>query len=493
MNSWGNITSLTCGQIKELQNQRLHHFINTHVYPFSPYYRKLFNDHKIDPRQIRTREDLKRIPFISKSDLIDKSNPQKFKDFILQPDKEKIGTYWPKSRLLGLAARSFLRGGHLQDDLAKEYRPIFMTFTTGTTNSPVPFMYSRYDLDNLYLSGSRMVALFGIKGDERIMNLFPFAPHLAFWQTFFGAIEANVFSLSTGGGKVMGTEGNLIALMKVQPTAILGVPSYIYHLLRLAQEKGHNLSFLKTIVLGASKVTMAYKQKLAEMLRAQGAKDVCILGTYGFTEARCAWAECSTGDFTSSGYHLYPDKEIFEIIDPETGEVRDDAADGELVYTSLDARASVMLRYRTGDTVKGGISHDPCPYCGRMTMRLSSDITRLSDNKDIHLSKVKGTLVNLSHFSEVMSDIPQVEEWQLEIRKHNNDPFDVDEIVMYVTPRVGFNQTALSKLIIDKLTGATEIAPNQIQFIPLEEMVKRLELETANKEKRISDTRPKAQ
>ena len=167
-----------------------------------------------------------------------------------------------------------------------------MTFTTGTTNAPVAFMYSRYDLDNLNLSGARMVGLFDIKGDERIMNLFPFAPHLAFWQTFFGAIEADVFALSTGGGKVMGTEGNLTALMRIKPSAILGVPSYIYHLVRYAQEKGHDLSFLKKIVLGAAKVTPAYKQKLSDMLSAQGAKNVYIFGTYGFTEARTAWAEC---------------------------------------------------------------------------------------------------------------------------------------------------------------------------------------------------------
>jgi phenylacetate-coenzyme A ligase PaaK-like adenylate-forming protein len=279
--------------------------------------------------------------------------------------------------------------------------------------------------------------------------------------------------------------------MKIKPAAILGVPSYIYHLLRFAQEKGHDLSFLKTIILGAAKVTTAYKQKLSEMVKAQGARNVYILGTYGFTEARCAWAECPTQDNLSSGYHLYPDKEIFEIIDPVTGEVKDDREDGELVYTSLDSRASVMLRYRTGDTVKGGIVQGPCPYCGRQTLRLSSDITRLYDNKDIHLSKVKGTLVNLSHFSEVIDDIPQVDEWQLEIRKLNNDPFEVDEIVMYVTPHPGANQTVVSKLIIDKLTGATEIAPNEIKFVPLDEMVKRLELETANKEKRILDLRPK--
>ncbi len=490
MNSWKSITSLNYPQIQELQNQRLHHFINTHVYPFSPYYRKIFDDNKIDPRQIRRKEDLKRIPYISKADLISKDNPQKYKDFILHPDKILISRYWSKARLLNLAARSMLQGRRLEDDLAREYRPVFMTFTTGTTNSPVPFMYSRYDLDNLNLSGSRMVGLFNITGDERIMNLFPFAPHLAFWQTFFGAIEADVFSLSTGGGKVMGTEGNLIALGRIKPAVILGVPSYIYHLLRVAQTKGHDLSFLKKIVLGAARVTPGYKQKLSDMVAAQGARNVNILGTYGFTEARTAWAECPTDNHVSSGYHLYPDKEIFEIIDPDTGEVRDDRQDGELVYTSLDSRASVMLRYRTGDIVKGGISHGPCPYCGRMTLRLSSDITRLYDNKDIHLSKVKGTLVNFSHFAEVINDIPQVDEWQLEIRKHNNDPYEVDEIVIYVTPQAGADQNMLSNLIIDKLTGATEVAPNQIEFIPLNEMVKRLELETANKEKRILDSRP---
>ena len=94
MDSWRGITSLTYSQIKDLQNKQLHAFINTHVYPFSPYYRKLFDDHKINPKEIRTKEDLKRIPFINKSDLIGKDNPQKYKEFILQPDKEKINQYW---------------------------------------------------------------------------------------------------------------------------------------------------------------------------------------------------------------------------------------------------------------------------------------------------------------------------------------------------------------------------------------------------------------
>lgn len=492
MDPWKNITSLSYEQIKELQNNKLKHFINTHVYPFSSHYRKLFDDHKINPKHIATVSDLKILPFTSKLDLVSKDNSQKFRDFVLFPDEQKIRRYWSKDRLLKLALQKLIKGkGFVLDSLAKEYRPVFMTFTTGTTNSPVPFTYSRYDLDNLNLSGNRMVSLFSIQGDERIMNIFPFAPHLAFWQTFFGALEANIFSLSTGGGKVMGTEGNFVALMRTKPSVILGVPSYIYHLVRFAQEKKQDLSFIKKIVLGAAKVTVGYKQKLSEMLNECGAKNVFIFGTYGFTEARTAWAECPTENHVSSGYHLYPDKEIFEIIDPQTGQVKGQHEDGELVYTSLDSRASVVLRYRTGDFVHGGITHEPCPYCGRMTLRLSSDISRLSDTKDLNLSKIKGMLVNLNHFAEVLNSLPEVDEWQLEVRKHNNDPYDSDEIVIYIAPKGQVDQNTFSQMLKDKLVAATELAPNEIKFIDLKEIIKRLELETANKEKRIIDTRPK--
>ncbi len=492
MSAWRPITALSFPQIKALQDRKLRHFVNTHVYPFSPYYRKLFDDNKINPAHIRSAADLKHLPFTSKLDLVAKDNPLRYMDFILHPDQEKIRKFWPKDKVVLAALKSLWMGNAaFKAALGKEYRPIFMTFTTGTTNSPVPFTYSRYDIDNLKISGSRMVSLFDVKHSERIMNIFPYAPHLAFWQTFFGALESGIFALSTGGGKVMGTEGNLTAMMRSKPSVVLGVPSYIYHMVRFAQDRDYDLSFIKKIVLGASKVTVGYKQKLATMLAACGVKDVLIFGTYGFTEARTAWAECPTECHLSSGYHLYPDKEIFEVIDPATGAVKGEGEDGELVYTSIDSRASVVLRYRTGDLVKGGITHGPCPYCGRMALRMSSDISRLSDVKDLNLSKIKGVLVNMDHFAGVLNDIAEIDEWQIEIRKHNNDPYDSDELVVYVTPKKDINEATFPDFLKDKLMGATELAPNEIKFVPLPEMLKRLEIETSNKEKRILDTRPK--
>ncbi len=493
MNPWRNIDRLSKQETADLQNKKLHTLINDYLYPFSPHYQKLFDDHKINPKLIRTAADLKHIPFTSKLDIVSTQEaPARYRDFVMQPDKQKIMKHWPAVKQVPLALTSVFRGSEYTiDQFNQEFRPVFMTFTTGTTNKPVPFLYSNYDIKNLYVSGSRMLYLFDIKNTEHIVNMFPYAPHLAFWQVVYGGMASCALILSTGGGKVMGTEGNITALLNMRPTVILGVPSFVYHLLRVAREKNVKLDFIKKVILGASRVTIPFKQKLSEMLESMGAKDVKVLGTYGFTEARCAWAECPTSLDVSSGYHLYPDKEIFEIVDPKTGDVKKEGEDGELVYTSIDSRASGVVRYRTGDFVKGGMTFEPCPHCKRRVPRISSDITRLSDVKDLNLSKIKGSLVNLNNFFALMAEVRDIEEWQIELRKKDNDPFEMDELNVYVTPSAGAEKKHVEEEIREKMLQATEVAPNAIYCIPIDEIVKRLELETANKEKRIVDARPK--
>lgn len=493
LNPWSPIEGMSQSELRSIQNKKLHNFINYHVYPFSPYYKKLFDEHKIDPRKIKTVDDLKHIPFTSKEDFASsKENPNAFREFILQPDQEKIKKAWPMSKLLGLKAQSLFEGKtSVKQKLAYDYRPVFMTFTTGTTSNPTPFVYTKKDFDNMNISGARMMELFNINEDDKVMNIFPFAPHLAFWQVFCGGLTSGHFTFHTGGGRAIGTEGNLAALDRIKPAMLLGVPSYIYHIIRTAHERGMDLSFVNRVVLGAARVTTPFKQRLALLLEQMGAKDVKIFGTYGFTEARCAWAESPSPIDQSTGYHIYPDKEIFEIIDPETGEAVPEGHDGEIVYTGIDSSGSVVIRYRTGDYAKGGIIWTPCSHSGRTVPRLSSDITRLSDTKSMQLSKVKGSLVNFNHFAMALSDIPEIIEWQLEISKRNNDPFDIDEITLYVTKVDGISEHDLVIKIRQKMAVITEVNPNKVEFVDLKEIVKRLELETANKDRRVIDRRPR--
>jgi len=476
MDPWGKIAYASANDLRAMQNRKLASFVNHYVYPFSPHYQKLFDQHGIDPKSIRSVTDLQKIPLTSKHDFVATDDqPDKFKEFVLTPDKKKIRKHWPITKTVPLMISSLVRGKqHTLDQLAREFRPSFMTFTTGTTNKPISYLYSRYDIENLNISGSRMLNLFDVKGSDHIVNMFPYAPHLAFWQVVFSGLSSCVLIMSTGGGKVMGTDGNIAVLLKMKPSVILGVPSYVYHVLREAKEQGCKMDFIKKIVLGAARLGEGFKEKCAELVHAMGGSDVSVFGTYGFTEARCAWAECPTTIDVSSGYHLYPDKEIFEVVDPKTGERVDDGQDGELVYTSIDARGSVVLRYRTGDFVKGGITYEPCPHCKRHVPRISSDITRLSDVKDLRLSKIKGSLVNLNNFTAVLSEINAIDEWQIELCKKDNDPHEVDLVNVYVCLTGDCDRAQLEQEIKKKMLLSTEVAPNNIIFVELQEMVDRL-------------------
>lgn len=478
--------------IREMQNTKLREFLCEQLVPFSPHYKALFAKHKIDPRKIRTIDDLKHIPFSTKEDLLPTdANPQKTKDFILQPDEHAIKHAWPKSKLIKLLAKKITKGAPaVKKDLEWEYRPLFLSATTGRTYQPVSFLYTRYDLRNLQIAGGRLANVFGLTTEDRGVNVFPYAPHLAFWQVAFGSFESGVFLLSTGGGKVMGTTGNLNMIEKVKPQAIIGVPGFVYHLLRTAVAENRDLSFVKKVVVGAEKVQPGLKHKMADLLAKAGSPRVNIFGTFGFTEAKMAWGECPTDIDVSSGYHTYPDMEIFEIINPETGEVLPEGESGEIVYTAINSRGSTVIRYRTGDLARGGLILEPCAHCGRTVPRLSSDITRVSNIKEFALTKIKGTLVNLNNLCSVLADAPGIAEWQIEIRKKDNDPHEMDELVIYLAAAEGASPDKIQQAMTNKVMAETEVRPNAIIFLSLPEILVKLGMETEMKEKRIVDNRP---
>ena len=490
MKHWAQLQTSPAHVIRAYQNKRLNEFVNRYLYPFSPFYKKLFDTHRISPRMVRSVEDLAGLPFTTKNDFIDETNPDQFREFVLRPSLENIKKSWPLPELIALKLARSLQGEvWVRERFSREFRPVFMTFTSGTTQNPVAYLYSRYDIRNLSAAGERLIGVLDVAPEDYVLNLFPYAPHLAFWQVVLGGIAAGSFIVSTGGGKVYGTAGNIKAIMKVRPSVLLGTPGYVYHILREAAGRGHCLDFIKKIVLGAARIEPVFKLKLAELMAALGADDVKVLGTYGFTEARMAWTECPAANSLSSGYHTYPDKEIFEIVDPKTGRVRGEGEDGELVYTSIDSRGSSVLRYRTGDYVKGGITYQPCPHCGRTVPRISSDISRFSDVQDLQLTKIKGSLVNLGKCSALLAEFRDIEEWQMEICKKDDDPYEIDQINIYIACKDDSRQGELKDALVKRFCLETEVSPNAVTFLPLKDLVARLELETAGKEKRVVDRR----
>ncbi|MBI4582757.1 MAG: AMP-binding protein [Planctomycetes bacterium] len=480
-------------EIHELQNRRLQHFIREQLFPFSPFYRRLFKEQGIDPWSIRKVADLARLPLVSKEDIAPKKEqPDRPRELILQPTAELIRRHWGWPKKLPLWIRGALQGKDaVVQSLAMEYRPVSVFFTTGRTALPTAFVLSRYDLEILQEVGRRITEVTGVNpAEDRLVSLFPYAPHLAFWQVYYVGLGGAVFTLNTGGGKVIGSSAIIQSIQKIRPAYLAGIPGYVYHILREARDRKMDLSFIKGLALGGDQVTSGYRQRVKEMLAQLGASKIKVVSVLGFTEARKCWTEC-LGE-SAGGFHTYPDLEIIEIVDPETGRTLEEGQTGELVYTSLDGRGSAVLRYRTGDLIVGGMTLEPCPHCGRTVPRLASQLERVSNLKSFQLSKVKGTLVNLNLFKDELEADPRVEEWQLIIKKRGDDPFDVDELYLNIAltskGKAEKEEDVVSGLE-RRLFEVTEVKMNGIRVVPLPELLDLLGMETQLKEKRIVDLR----
>jgi phenylacetate-coenzyme A ligase PaaK-like adenylate-forming protein len=475
-------------KVRELQADKLRRYLRDVVIPFSGHYRELFHKHGLTADSIRSLSHLERIPFSSKIDLVNTpEHPQRSRDFVLIPDQDVLAR-----RISTIVKAAFLGRNRVKRDFEREFRPIFMTSTTGRSADPVPFVYSLHDIENLSLGGGRIMEIAAARRDFRLVNMFPYAPHLAFWLTHYASTEYGVFTVGTGGGKVLGTEGNLRMIHKIQPDVLIGMPTFLYHVLQHAVEEGLRCSNVKRVVLGGEKVAEGMRRKLRNLCAKLGSPNAEVVATYGFTEAKMAWSECPCPvDATPTGYHLYPDLGIFEVIDPKTGTAVPDGEPGELVYTPLDARGSVVLRYRTGDLIEGGLTYEPCPCCGRQLPRLLGKISRNSEFKAMQLDKIKGTLVDFNQLEHVLDDAPNIGAWQLEIRKYNDDPLELDELILHVQKLNDVPDEKLTRELNNRFVERTEIRPNRIVFHNGMELEQMLGIGTQLKEQKVVDRRPR--
>jgi len=392
----------------------------------------------------------------------------------LQPNKDTIKVYSPKKDLLKYLLN--------KNAAFREFNPVHLHFTTGRTANAVPFLHTAYDLEKLREAGRRLMDIAGISKNDRLINAFPYAPHLAFWATFYAAEASGLFALHTGGGKILGTKKIIKAIENTKSTLITAIPGFAYHMLREAKSQKADFSNVQKIFFGGERVSAGLRDKIKGMLISLGSKNPKAFATYAFTEGKVAWVECRE----QSGYHLYPDMEYIEVVD-KNGENAAEEEKGEIVYTALDFRGTVVLRYKTGDI--GSITYEKCS-CGRTVPRISSEIERSSEIKEFNLTKIKGTIVNLNSFFELLH-IKEIEEWQVEIKKKNNDPYELDELIVYIAPKKNADFVKLKAKLENLLKEELEITPKIVKA-ELKELLDRLGMETELKEKRIVDNRPKA-
>ena len=201
MQAWNKISRMQAPAIKKMQDELIYKMVTEELAVRHPYYRDLFKNNNLNPAEIRGGDDLKKLPFTEKNDLLPRENDLRHpKKFVLEIPEGVEGKN--KKRGFGL----FKKKDTGPDPYDYKFHTLF--FSAGRTAKPVPIEYTHYDLNNLQEAGIRAFDILELTRDDTIINAFTFAPNAYFWQMFYSTTGIGSTALQTGGGKVLGMEKN---------------------------------------------------------------------------------------------------------------------------------------------------------------------------------------------------------------------------------------------------------------------------------------------
>ena len=447
MEKWDKVQKMSSKNIKKMQSKKLQSFLD-YVNTYLPFYKKLFKEQNIDVSKIKSTDDLEKIPFTTKADMLPtKENRRKPYEFLSQFREE-------------------------------DYRIFQTLYTGGNTAEAVPIVYSVYDNDSLREIGGRLGDIFQLdREDDIIINAFPYKPHLAFFQAFQTTMNLGATAVQSGGGKILGTDKIITALERLEATAFFSPPGYAFYSLGGAVVFKRDIHFLETVVLGLDLVHPDFKQRIKEVLLMAGAEEPRVMGEYILSEAKHAWGECGG----NTGYHTYPDLDFIEVVNPETGERLGEGEKGEIVFTPLDGGGTSVLRFKTGDL--GKVVHGKCPECGREVPRIQ-EVEKSSNYVDMVFSDGEKT-VNLNALNELLMCHRGVVQWQLEIKKKNGN----DALHLLISVMKGLDEGAVVSELEEKIPQETGAEIESITTFRLRDLLPRLAFESEFMEKRIVDLR----
>ncbi|WP_194609360.1 phenylacetate--CoA ligase family protein [Clostridium vitabionis] len=356
--------------IRDIQNKKLVEQVR-HVWDHVPYYRALMEKKGVTPEDIRSIDDLYKLPFIAKADLRES---------------------YPYG-LLGVPLRDCVR----------------IHSTSGTTGKRVVAFYTKGDLDLWSDCCARAIAAAGGTEEDVCQISYGYGLFTGGMGLHGGSEKLGCLTIPTSSGN---TERQIMFIQDLKTTILCCTPSYAAYLAETMKEMGLTPEDipLKAGIFGAEAWTEEMRHSIEETL---GIKAYDIYGLTELSGPGVAY-ECSAQD----GMHINEDHFIAEIIDPKTGEVLPEGAEGELVFTSLDKKAFPLLRYRTRDICS--LTRERCS-CGRTFVRMQKPKGRTDD-----MLIIRGVNVFPSQIETVLMQLGYPANYQIVVdRVNNTDTFDV--------------------------------------------------------------------
>ena len=352
---WAKEETMSRAEIEAIQLARLQETV-TRVYEKVQPYRQKMDEAGVTPEQIKTLQDLKRLPFVTKQDM---------------RDNYPFGLFAvPKDELVRIHASS------------------------GTTGKPTVVGYTRRDLDVWTETVSRIAAQGGATEKDVAQICFGYGMFTGALGLHYGLekIGAAMVPSSTGN-----TEKQIMFMKDFGTTLLVATPSYALRIGEVALQMGIDPKTdlqVKIGLLGSELLTEAMRMEMHKLW----GDDMLVTSNYGMSELNGPGVsgECEY----LCGMHVNEDFFIPEVIDPKTGEVLPPGEQGELVITCIYKEALPLIRYRTKDITR--LIYEPCK-CGRTTVRMENLSGRTDD-----MLKIRGVNVFPSQIEEVLLGIDEI-------------------------------------------------------------------------------------
>lgn len=294
-----------------------------------PFYAQKLRETGVCAQEIRSLDDLARLPFTTKDDLRD---------------------HYPFG-LLAVPMNCVVR----------------VHASSGTTGKPTVVAYTRNDIELWSQMMARVFAAAGVTEHDRVHNAFGYGLFTGGLGLHYGAEKIGAAVIPVSGGN---TKRQLMILRDFGSTVLCCTPSYALLIAETAREEALDLRSLALRVgmFGAE----PWSERMREEIEAR--LGIVALNNYGLSEVigPGVAAECTE----KQGMHIFEDHFFPEVIDPATGAPLPDGEPGELVITCVTKEALPLVRYRTRDRTR--LIREKCA-CGRTTVRMDRVLGRTDD------------------------------------------------------------------------------------------------------------------
>ena len=404
------LETLSRSRLEKLQMERLQQTLARCMR--IPFYKQRFAACGLRPEDIRTLDDVRKLPFTTKQDLRDN---------------------YP----FGLSAVPLEEVVRLHS-------------SSGTTGTPTVILHTQHDLDEWANAVARCLYMVGLRKGDIFQNSSGYGMFTGGLGFQYGAERLGMLTVPAAAGN---TKRQIKFITDFGTTALHAIPSYAGRLYEVMEEMGidpRRDTRLRTLIIGAEPHSDEQRRRIEQML---GVKAYNSFGMSEMCGPGVAF-ECPE----QNGLHIWEDYYIVEIVDPQTLEPVPDGEVGELVLTTINREAMPLLRYRTRDLTR--ILPGECP-CSRHHKRLDRMKGRSDDMmilKGVNIFPIQIENI-LTQFRELGTDY-LITLTNLEA----NDEMTVEVELNEFTDDYGFLQR-LTKEITRQLKDEILITP-RVKLVP---------------------------